>query len=80
MSVRFLAEAGVQPLDPGLLAQRNRLMENRLLELKRRSLAIETERDDAVRRDLNVEIAKEREEAQERAEKMRKELDLEVED
>ena len=78
--VRFLGEAGVQPLDARLLAQRNRLMENRLLELKRRSLEIESERDDAVRRDLNAEIAKEREEARKRAEEMRKELDLEVEE
>ena len=51
-----------------------------MLELKRRSLEIESEHDDAVRRDLMVEIEKEREAARKRAAKMRKELDLEVEE
>ncbi len=78
--VKFLTDAGVQALEPRQMAQRNRLLENRLMDLKRRSLEIETERDEEVRRDLNVEIEKERDEARKRAAAQRKQLDLEVED
>lgn len=62
-----------------LLAQRNRLLEQRLVELKRGRLADEQERADAARKELLVEIERERSKAQERAEQQRKELELEVE-
>lgn len=76
VSVRF-ARDGVPPkLTPRLLAQRNRLLENRLLELRRRSLQIEMERDDAVRRNLKIEIEREREAARTRAERMRRSLEI----
>jgi len=62
-----------------LLAQRNRLLEQRLVELKRGRLAAEQERADAARKELRVEIEHERSKAQERAAQQRKELELEVE-
>ncbi len=77
IKLRFLADAEVQSLSPRLLAQRNRLMENRLQDLKHRRMEIQIERDEAVRRDLMLEIEKEREEAEARA---RRQLQVEVEE
>lgn len=76
VSVRFARDAQPPKLGPGLLAQRNRLLENRLLDLRRRSLKIEMERDEAVRRNLKLEIEREREAARTRAEKMRRTLEI----
>jgi hypothetical protein len=78
--VTFLPNAEVQALSPRLVAQRNRLLENRLLDLQRRRLQIQTERDDDVRRGLEVEIEQERQAARERAEEQRKQLEIRVED
>ncbi len=78
--VKFLPEAGVQQLDPRLAAQRNRLLENRLLDLKRRSLEITTERDEGVRRDLMVEIEQERAKAEAKALEQRKQLEIGIEE
>lgn len=72
LDLKFLADAGVQELSPRLLAQRNRLMENRLMDLRRKSMEI--------REDLKSEIAREREAAEQRAEEERKALELEVEE
>jgi len=62
-----------------LMIQRNRLLEQRLIELKRGRIAAEQEVADAARKDLLLEIERERSKAQERAAQQRKELDLEVE-
>jgi hypothetical protein len=62
-----------------LMGQRNRLLEQRLVELKRGRIAAEQEQADAARKELRLEIERERSKAQERAEQQRKELDLEVE-
>ena len=62
-----------------LMGQRNRLLEQRLVELKRGRIATEQERVDAARKELRLEIERERSEAQERAAQQRKELDIEVE-
>jgi hypothetical protein len=62
-----------------LMAQRNRLLEQRLVELKRGRIAAEQERADEARKELRLEIERERAQANERAEQQRKELDLEVE-
>ena len=78
--VVFLPNAQVQELSPRLVAQRNRLLENRLLDLQRRRLQIETERDDDLHQGLSVEIEKERKEASQRAEDQRKQLEIRVED
>ena len=79
LRLRFLANGDVQELDPRLMAQRNRLLENRLLDLKRRSVALETERDEEIRDDLRKEIAKERAEAEARAAEQRKALEVQTE-
>ena len=77
IQLEFLPEAGVSGLSPRQIAQRNRLLENHLLSLQRRNLRIQAERDEELRRGLEIEV--EREKAQRRAEDMRKELELEVE-
>jgi hypothetical protein len=80
IKLKFVENAGPQALDQRLLVQRNRLLENQLLDLKRRRLEIETERDETVRQELMVEIERERAEALEKAREQRRELDIEVED
>jgi hypothetical protein len=62
-----------------LIAQRNRLLEQRLVELKRGRITVEQQRVDAARKELLLEIEQERARAQKRAAQQRKELDLEVE-
>jgi hypothetical protein len=79
VKLRFLAERRAQELPPRLVAQRNRLLENRLLDLQRRRLKIELDRDDKIRRELMVEIDRERDAAQARAEAARRRLQIEVE-
>ena len=78
--VNFLADGPVQELNPRDLAMRNRLMENRLLDLKQRRLKIETERDDQLREDLKQEIERERAKARKRAAEQRKQLEIQVEE
>ena len=80
VQVTFLPNAKIQALSPRLVAQRNRLLENRLLDLQRRRLQIQTERDDDVRRGLTIDIERERQVARERAEEQRKQLEIRVED
>jgi hypothetical protein len=62
-----------------LMAQRNRLLEQRLIELKRDRIAAEQVRADETRKELQLEIERERAKAEERAAQQRKELELEVE-
>jgi hypothetical protein len=62
-----------------LMGQRNRLLEQRLVELKRGRIATEQERVDTARKELLMEIERERRKAEERAQEQRKELELEVE-
>jgi len=76
--VRYVPGSGASDLNPRLLAQRNRLMENRLLDLQQRSIEIEAERDDRVRRELMVEIERERSKALQRSDARRRELAIDV--
>ena len=76
VNVTVLGEGPVPELTPRQLAQRNRLLENRLLSLQKRRLEIQTERDEAIRRKLEIEM--EREKAKRRSDELRKELDLEL--
>jgi hypothetical protein len=62
-----------------LMASRNRLLERRLLALKRVSIEAEREAAEQVRQDLKIEIERERKEATERAARQRRDLQLEVE-
>ncbi len=76
VNVTVLGEGPVPELTPRQLAQRNRLLENRLLSLQKRRLEIQTERDESIRRKLEIEM--EREKAKRRSDELRKELDLEL--
>jgi hypothetical protein len=78
VSVSFLAGAEPQELSPRLLGQRNRLLENRLLDLQRRNVEIQAEANEDTRRALKVEIDNERKKAQEKAEKARKDVEVSV--
>ncbi|HTO52788.1 MAG TPA: vWA domain-containing protein [Myxococcota bacterium] len=79
VEVSFLASAEPQELSPHLLAQKNRLLENRLLDLQRRNVEIKAEADEDTRRKLKLEIEQQRKEAQDRAEKTRREVEVSVE-
>jgi Mg-chelatase subunit ChlD len=79
VAVRFLDDASAQPLSPRLIAQRNRLLENRLLDLQRKRVKIETDAAEEVRRDLQVEIEQERAAAVRRSEEAKRRLDIQVE-
>ncbi len=76
VNVTVLGEGPVPELTPRQLAQRNRLLENRLLSLQKRRLEIQMDRDEAIRRKLEIEM--EREKATRRSDELRKELDLEL--
>jgi hypothetical protein len=71
LRLNFLADGQVQELSPALLAQRNRLMQNRLADLREKSLAVEAQRDEELRKDLQVRIQEERKKAEERARAVR---------
>jgi Mg-chelatase subunit ChlD len=79
VTVNFLAGAEAQELPPRLLAQRNRLLENRLLDLQRRSVEIQAEANEDARRALKIEIENERKKAQESTAR-RKDIRIKVED
>jgi hypothetical protein len=79
VQVRFLGTAAVQPLPPRLIAQRNRLLENRLLDLQRRRVKIEADAAEDVRQDLQIEIERERAAAQKKTDEAKKRLDIDVE-
>lgn len=78
--VKFLPDAQLQTLDGRLTGQRNRLLENRLLDLKQKSLEIREARDEGVRRDLMLEIEQERAAAEEKTLAKRRELEIDIED
>jgi len=63
-----------------LAAQRNWLLEECLRDVKKVRLTAEQERAEQVRKDLMVEIERERANARKRAEDQRKRLELGVED
>ena len=62
------------------LRSRNRLLEECLRDLRRRREGIEAERVKAVRKDLVVEIEKERKRARRRADEQRRELEIELDE
>ena len=80
MVARTIENASLAGLSPHQRAERNRLLENQLLELQRRRVKIQTERDDEVRRKLKIEIEEERAKANERAAEMRRALRIEIEE
>jgi len=80
VEVTWLPGADAQVLDARQLAAKNRLLENQLLELRRRNLKVEAERDAKLRQALRDEIESERRKAQEKAAESLKRLEIEAED
>ncbi len=80
VNVRYLPGEQAQPLDAQLVPQRNRLMENRLQDLQRQRESLERARAEDIRKELKVEIERERKKAVGEAEERRKELEIGVED
>jgi hypothetical protein len=78
--VTWTPGAAAQALDADQLAAKNRLLENRLLELERANLDAEAERDERIRAALREEIERERRKAEQKAARARKRLDIEGED
>ena len=76
VTVNFLAGAQAQELSARELAERNRLLENRLLDLQRRNVEIQAEANEDTRKVLQVQIEAERKKAQETAEKLRKDVEI----
>ena len=72
------AEAAPIPHDLGI--RHNRLLEDCLRNLKQLRVAAETEHAEKVRKDLLIEIDRERKKARRRAAEQRKQLELEVEE
>ncbi|HEY8155926.1 MAG TPA: hypothetical protein VII72_17480 [Myxococcota bacterium] len=79
-SVRMDPNAPEAKIPEDLVVHRNRLLEECLRNLKQVRVAAEKEAADKVRKDLMVEIEKERAQAKQRAAEQRKRLELGVED
>jgi hypothetical protein len=62
-----------------LLAMRNKLLEQKLVELRRERTEVEIQAAEQTRKELAIEIERERAKANEAAERQRKELQLDVE-
>ena len=80
ISVHLDPEAPDAPIPQDLVVHRNRLLEECLRNLKQVRVAAEKEAADQVRKDLLVEIEKERAKARQRAAEQSKRLELGVED
>jgi hypothetical protein len=78
--VRMDPDAPEARIPEDLVVHRNRLLEECLRNLKQVRVAAEKEAADKVRKDLMVEIEKERAQAKQRAAEQRKRLELGVED
>jgi len=78
VTVTYVPGAASPPLPRELVTLRNRLLEQKLITLRRGRIEGEQARVEEQRKELELEIQRERAVAQERAEKQRKELDLEV--
>jgi hypothetical protein len=63
-----------------MVTARNRLLEERLMDLQRARLDIERTQAEETRKALAIEMEKERDQARQRAESQRKSLELEVDD
>jgi hypothetical protein len=73
------APGSPNPIVPNeLVMQRNELLQGRLLELRRDRIATERAAAETTRRELKIEIERERAAARERADRQRKELELEA--
>jgi hypothetical protein len=80
LRVQYAPGAQDPPLPQTLLASRNRVLEQRLVELKRARVEIEQKKADETRQQLAAQIEIEREKAKERADAQSKALNIHVED
>jgi hypothetical protein len=78
--VNYAPGAKDPPLPAALLASRNRVLEERLVELRRARVEIEQKKADETRQQLAAEIEMERSKAKDRAEQQRKALNIQVEE
>jgi hypothetical protein len=78
--VTMAKEAPDPPVPNQLVVARNRLLENCLRSIKQVRMSVERERAEQVRKELLVEIERERREARQRAEEQLKRLKLEVDE
>ncbi|RIL05077.1 MAG: hypothetical protein DCC71_11670 [Proteobacteria bacterium] len=79
VTIQYAPGAKSPSVPPDLIASRNRLLELRLAQIKRKRLDIEVQQAEEARKELRVEIEEERAAAAERAARQRKDLELEVE-
>jgi hypothetical protein len=80
ISVIMAKEAPDPPVPSQLVVARNRLLETCLRSLKQVRVSVEQQRAEQIRKELLVEIERERNEARKRADEQRKRLELEVEE
>jgi len=80
ITIHYAPDAPMPELPPGLLASHNRVLELHLTALRRERVASEQERVDALRRQLRLEVERERATALERAERQRKRLEIRIEE
>ncbi len=78
ISLQYAPDAPSPKVPSSLITSQNRLLEKRLLNLKRSSLALEREQAEDARRTLELQIERERVEVE--VEKQRKELELDVQE
>ena len=77
VAIQYLPGASDPAVPASLLPRRTALLERRLIELQRGRLEIEREAAQQARKELVVELENERKAAEERAERQRKDLELE---
>lgn len=80
ITIHYAPDAPVPKLPPELLARQNRVLELHLTALRRERVASEQQRIEALRKQLRIEIERERAGALERAERQRKRLEIRIEE
>jgi len=79
LALNFEPDAPDAAIPRDLVVQRNRLLEDCLINLKRVRMKAEEERNEAIRQELKMEIERERLKARERAAEQRKQLQIDIE-
>jgi hypothetical protein len=79
ITLQYAPDAPSPAVPPALLARRSRLLELHLAGLRRLRIETEQEAVDRLRKQLRIEVERERAQAEDRAARQRKELEIEVE-
>ncbi len=79
VKVVYAKDAPAPSLPPELVVQRTRLLERKLVDLRRARMEAEQQVAEETRKELRIEIERERALARERADQQRKELEIEAE-